>query len=937
MKKFIIFLSISIISTVTFSASQPLPKGFEEYFEFEISELKVRNLNGTFSTPISFLTKFDTVKLNKDDKQALREINEFLIFNSISMNHRDEMVKSLIVGVKDSGLCKGKLSECEVETDTYHWVFNQNDKQLYLFIHPSLLDYNSILEEGEYHHPESESNGVINYFDLYVNQYNGQESTIAFNDVVTVGLPYGYIKADFSLNSVGDDSLNEAAYHLDLDGYAMRFGYLEYDSDINSTGFINGIARMPQKSVTFASSERLLIGGKKSDQRISFYAPVSGAVIIYRDGRIIYQKNIKEGQNKVFYNELPMGRYEVKLDVVSSGNVLNSYIYQVYNSAQDTLAEGKIDYLLSAGFLSESTYSDNYSSGTYIGSISNLENVEDDAFGKALISYQATQSLLLGAGSTFTDNGQSIAAGITYHWMYADMALESVYTVFNDATHFRTDLGLKRFNVSYETLNDGFNDPLAKFMYGPADYSHLSVSSSYRLGRSNSLYFFYRKGRQENVQQHTFPGYYNGETRYQTVSLGYSSPFYFGSKLDLNIDYTDVNDEVSLDLLWSIPLSKTVDLISGMRSSDSDVQQISTSIRKDNVIDTKSFDGSMELRNVYHRGNGNVNSNMEQQALMNMFGGNDYGRLDISAYTSTQAQHGVTMSISSTQVITGEGINFSDKKSSSYVLVDVNKVDGLEENIGRGSFSLTKDNKQNKRFIVYKDTILVPIQDYYQYKAYFDSESVDLFNSGDSYSNFFSHPGTVATLKTKVSRVVSFVSAFNDLNDQPIKDISCDGVGCLRLNKVVDGVYRVTVLEGASFELSSMSGNIKQRCLLPYELSSTELMNFGSNYCLPMESTSENIFVNVSGEVLKVRFIGVYGDLPGVSKALNKLEELGYIIIQRSIGKLKAIYVAQADGKINDMYVKHKKLFEELKVLAKRNYATDVINYPIVKSSKVIK
>ncbi|CDT20112.1 CS1-pili formation C-terminal domain-containing protein [Vibrio coralliirubri] len=927
MNKIIIGLLLMAMSSVVFSSNRKYPSGFESLFELETSELKVRNLDGTLTNSISFMTKFDTVQLNSSNEQAIREVYDFLESNAISIEHRDEMVDSLVIGVKDSSLCIGKLSECELITDTFHWVMNYNDKQLYLFVHPTLLDYNSHHEEQVYNNPKSESNGVINSFDLYVNQYSEQDSSIAFNDVVTVGLPYGYLKSDFSLNNIDDNTLYEAAYHLDLDNYAINVGYFEYNQNINSTKFLDGVTHMPQKSITLASSERLVIGGKNSDQLISFYAPVSGSVKIYRDERVIYQKNIHEGQNKVFYNELPMGRYEVKLDVISSGNVLQSYIYQVYNSAQDTLALGKIDYLISAGVLSDS----------YHESMSNSNSIEDDIFGKVLITHRSTPSLLLGVGSTFTDDNQSISTGITYHWMKTDITLDTVYTLFNDADHFNIDLGLKRFNISYETLNDSYDDALAKYMYGPSDYSRLSVSSSYSFGSGRSMYAVYNKTRQENDFERNVLGYESNRMTYQTISLGYSSPFYLDSRLDINLDYSDVDDEVSINLLWNIPLSKTVDLISGVTYSESDITQISTSIRKDHLIKSSLFDSSLELRNFYRREIGNVDSNMYQQALLNVAGDSRYGRADASIYTSSDAQRGITMSVSSTQILTGEDIYFSDVKSSSYLLIDANRVNELEDNIERGSFSLKKDNKQDKKFMIYKDNILVPIQEYYQYQAYFDAESVELFNSGDSYSSFFSHPGTVEKLKTKISRVVSFVSSFKDIDDEPIKDISCDGVGCLRINEIVDGVFRVTVLEGAIFELSSMSGNLKQRCLLPYEFSSTGLMNFGSNYCLPMDSTNENMLVNISGEVLNVRFIGVYEDHPDVNRNLKNFEELGYVIISKNIGRLKAIYVAQNKEKLDEMHVKHKKLFDELRVLAKRNYATDVINYPIAKSNEVMK
>ncbi|MGT9851948.1 hypothetical protein ACVSD9_24525 [Vibrio parahaemolyticus] len=43
------------------------------------------------------------------------------------------------------------------------------------------------------------------------------------------------------------------------------------------------------------------------------------------------------------------------------------------------------------------------------------------------------------------------------------------------------------------------------------------------------------------------------------ISIGYSTPAILKSRLNVNVDYSDTDDNTSINLLWSVPLSDSVE------------------------------------------------------------------------------------------------------------------------------------------------------------------------------------------------------------------------------------------------------------------------------------------------------------------------------------------------------------------------------------------
>ncbi|WP_081090274.1 TcfC E-set like domain-containing protein [Vibrio coralliirubri] len=895
------------------SYSQNILEGFEELFELKESTVRMRNLDGSLTSPIPFLTSFNTLKLDSNNKKAIEQVSDYLNDNTVSAEYQQKIIDQLMVGIQDQSDCLGKLDECELFPETFEIVHNYNDQEVYVFVSPQILSYSNLDEELVYHSSLSQHNGLINSFDLYVSEYQEQDSIVSLNNETTLGLPYGYLKTDFNANNSDNGSeLYEAAYHLDVDSYSMKAGHFEFEPEVNSTDFLNNTARVAQNSITVGTSKKLLVGGHNNDKVLSFYAPTSGGVQVSRDGRLIFQDNVPEGQNSIPYSKLPSGRYEVVLEVTSGGQVINTQTYQVYNTKSDSLTKGEVDFVASAGMFSGSYY-DFMEHG--------IQNIEDDVFGKVLANYQLSRSLQIGLSGLVTDSGTMYTVGGAYNLIDWDLSTEAVYSQFEDASHLNANIGIPYLSLSYESLDNKLGDPIASYMYGYADYSRLSLNSSYSFRGGQSVYAVYSLNNDKQLDNLGN----SDEQEQQFISVGYSTPTVLDSRVNINVDYSEATDDTSINLLWSVPLSDTVETIVGLTSDSDDINQFKTTVRRNQLIDSDSFNTSLEVSNTYAR----QQDDMYQDAVLATSGTTRYARMNASAHTSTNGTNGINAGLSSTQIVTTDGVYITDKAATSYTLVDIHQSQNTEQALDeKGYFTLKKEGQNNSKFIVYNDETIVPLESYSQYRANFDSESVDLYNSGDSNVSVFTHPGTVASIEPRVSRNVSFVSAFNDISEQPITEVECHGEGCIEVNEMADGVYRITVLEGMNFELSAK----ESQCLLPYEFTSTNQMNFGQNYCLPI-AQDKRIDLIDADERLQAMYLGAYESSADLTKALKKLESHGYRIIQKEVGSFKAIYIAHESINMAETIAFHKRDIDQLKLLAKRLYRTNAITYPVAQAN----
>ncbi|EHK2889303.1 CS1-pili formation C-terminal domain-containing protein, partial [Vibrio parahaemolyticus] len=67
----------------------------------------------------------------------------------------------------------------------------------------------------------------------------------------------------------------------------------------------------------------------------------------------------------------------------------------------------------------------------------------------------------------------------------------------------------------------------------------------------------------------------------------------------------------------------------------------------------------------------------------------------------------------------------------------------------------------------------------------------------------FSYPGTLRIVDNTTKRIVSFMTYFENIEDQSINDIKCLGTGCVNVSRIGDGIYSISVIENDDYKIVS--------------------------------------------------------------------------------------------------------------------------------------
>ncbi len=904
-------LVFPFVAEASESATRRMPDGFDDFFKVKETQIRLKNLDGSFTDHIALSANYQTVKMSSDDEDSRNKILEYLIANNVKQEYHGEIIALLETGVSNQGLCKGYLAKCQVTPETYEFVYNFNNREIYFFVNDSILDLSHKRVITDYHSPYDTTPGLTNSFDLYFSAYAGEDMSLTVNDQATLGLSYGYITSNVSLgfSSEYDNQMTtyDLSYNLDWNDKFFKAGYFQYIPAINTTDFLSGANSLaPQISFVVGSSRNMMVGGHGTQKQISFYSPQAGDIEILRDGRIIYQSTAVEGQNSISYGQLPTGRYEAELVLIVGGEKVSQGRYFIFNSANDVLAQGEYDYMFSVGQLV---------SGHGLTEIIDQygASIEHAAFAQGRMTYQLLPSLLIGGGAMFTAKESSIEAGLQYAFtpMHIDTSVSA--QLFDNATYLNGNISSRFGSFHYEKL-DNKESYLANYLHSHSNFERFYWTSNVRLTRNSTVYAIITLNKYELVD------YEDEESVYDDVILGYRYSTINNSTIDVSFKSDSSFDEKSLYFTWTLPLSSSINFTTSFSADEESIYQLSNSLTKNQLFESDTVNNYLTLSNSYDR----TSQDLRQTGMLSANTIHPVGRMGGSVYASSDGNFGVSGTLSSTQVFSKENY-FSSKASRSYLVLDVkDKNSGDLDQLDRGYITVKRDGHTVMKKIVTDETEIIPLSEYAKYDVMFDTQSVDLYNTGDSQANMFVTPGTVKRLSPKVHRTISFISGFNDVNENSVSEVNCQGDGCINISEMAQGVYRVTVLEGMDFNLSSGD----QTCFIP-ENNSISHMNLGRNYCLPTEY--DNVYaVVIDGKGYKAAYLGLF-DKENVenNELIKKLESYNYKIVRKDIGPLSAVYIAQNEVKMNELFANYKTYLNRLKLIAQNKHANNM-TYPIV-------
>lgn len=916
MKKYTIFFAVFIFINSS-AYGKDLPDGFESFYQEEVKEVQVKDINGYFHK-IPMVVTYNSVKLLNDGAKSL--LKNLLIESGVKNNIARDIVYKYNLGISNTLQCSGDLNLCQLSPESFDSFYDYHSNKLFIYINDEFVKEKKANKEKEYATTFNENSGLINNMNLYASTVFDSEADYSMSDQFILSLPYGNFHFDGYLSNESESNeLREAYYNLDVNDVKITAGYTKDRLSKNTTDFLMTAMQYNELSLSFNSSNLLTKSNSKTDKQLYFYSPKQGVLKIYRDERVLLQRNVSEGQSAISYSELPSGVYNIRIEVSIGEQVVLNEQQRVYNSTNNTLSTNDFDYLFTIGTFDGDDYElyeYEYECFCEFDNEPNRDTFDEQTFLNGALTYQFLPEVLLGFGGLYSQQHYMIQTGLSMYLPFNGL-LDTSISLINDndmslsSYYINSNINFGSFNINYEKLFNAENSSLARYIFDEQSNEQLTISNSYKINRSTLGYTTLSYiGRESDRNYSGFKSWY--------FTTGFTHPFIIDSVLDVNFslsgndnDIESMVDDFSLSLTWSIPLS---DSLTGKTSSTfnkSGITQYSNSIETDDLL-RKSDDNSINMvaANTYISGIENNSQNdlsiysnhMDEKFTANSFG-----------YMNDQGKKGANVSLSSTQVATTEAIYFTSTQSDSYAVVDTqNRVRFEEYETNNKGLLVTKVNgKLKNKEILYKDKVILPIDSYSETSIELDTESVSLYNAGQKVTTGFTHPGTILSLDSDVTRIISFVGQFKDIFDNNINSLTCDGFGCVSNENIAEGIFKVDVQEGFSFNLKSKDLN----CIIP-SVDNANNLNFGSNYCLPDVEPNSSIALFNGNNKVEILYVGSFKDADYINKQLSLISKNELKIVNKKIGNKKFVYVILDEDE--SLSIAQEKLVTDLSLYAIR-------------------
>ena len=173
------------------------------------------------------------------------------------------------------------------------------------------------------------------------------------------------------------------------------------------------------------------------------------------------------------------------------------------------------------------------------------------------------------------------------------------------------------------------------------------------------------------------------------------------------------------------------------------------------------------------------------------------------------------------------------------------------------------------------------------------------------------------SLDIDLVKIKTFISSFDDVNNKAISHVECSGEGCVDVEKIEEGVFKISVIAGSDYQLISQN----QTCVTPsLDRDSTYIVNTGNNYCLPGLDNDEALTLVRDNKLEPViidgneyYFVGVFTNETDLMNTGRTLSDVGLTVITRIVGQRKYIYATNESS----LTAKQETVLNELSLYAK--------------------
>ncbi|MFB1076449.1 CS1-pili formation C-terminal domain-containing protein [Photobacterium damselae] len=857
-----------------------IPEDFNDFYTFKPTVVELRSVDG-IKKEVELLANYNTVRITKSSTEI--SIIDFLNQVGVKADTQSEIIKEFrtIKGIKSTDKCIGSIDKCIVNSEKYDFLLDFDNKKLYFYI--SNKNLNEKVKNIDFVSNMDENPALINTSNLYFNVNDGEFSE-TLNDQTVLGLRYGHFASDFSYHnndSVSDDfDLRKLAYILNYKSYQLQIGTFDGTVDYNSVGFLLGNSNNTKNtSINISSSDNLLINDSAYYQSLDFYSQSSGYLTIKRDHTIIYQNNVSAGAGNIPYSMLPKGVYDVEVTITSNGQKAFNQIYHIYNVQNGHLSKGKIDFMVSTGIYTEDIMYSEISEMTK----DDLGKYNDSWFYRGSIAYGLSDALMVGGDFELSEISSNYRSKLGMSYLFGNGSRLSVlYGRYNKGSIINTiNLSTPWFSFNYDDFKLEEDDAYAAYIEGSGSKRSISFNKNIIISPvlSGNIMYTYNKYNISSDDNNSWNITTSADYRFGSGSVLSGQIMYD----KYNYDYSN-NGEFSANINISFPIGNNLKYTMYASNVDHKFDVFRNEMSIDDLYDEDN-DKYLSL-NLGHEIYGK-SYNEEHKAYININGNYNTDKLrgNMYAFVDTLGEQNANIGLSNTQVISKYGIDFTTSNSTSYMKLDIKNDDERIKNLGLFTINANK-RLDNKRFI-YKKNNLIPLKEYEKYTGILDTESVSLENNGDKEIQGFSFPGSVYTMKPNVSKIVSFITAFDDIFERDIEHIKCTGEGCVDIENIDGNIFSIKVRAGKEFVLKSDS----LVCLTP-GVKNIKNLNLGLNHCVPDIENMEDgmMLAGPDGKNNQIYYLGIF-DKSEREQYLAKL--LKYNVIEQEYNeKENIVYVS---------------------------------------------
>ncbi|EEK2702878.1 hypothetical protein S479_22425 [Salmonella enterica subsp. enterica serovar Newport] len=762
------------------------------------------------------LANDDSLKLNAEisryqvkltSNESLDKLRKFLQENGIKNSAIDSLIEMFSSGAISSLSCKGERNKCDVfANNELAVVVDDVLNKVRLIIPQSFYINNS--GELTYEQNHNYNPAIINKPSFYVSRdYKYWNSLL--NNKSIIGLPYGHINSEFYLSkskSSTFNTFNELTYNLNLNKYSIQLGRADNPKNKNSTSLINFINKKFE-GVYLYTTNNLTSQPIENMQRLFYFMPGKGTIEIFKDRQLVYSSTTEGGSNYVSYKDLPYGSYDINLVRKVNGEIIGQESLFIVNNNSFSLNKDGHDFSFGVGrLLNHSLHNDNQQYQVFDSSFSyrpyeralvaaGLLYHQDERFYKLGVKLIPSSNLNITFGSgVFSDRSYLLTSSISYGTVTLTM---NKYESHNANNH-SSNTTVKKDKV---IDNHKFTQSsISSFLFGDDDTQQMVLSGQWGIEKHNfygSLMFNDVKTNKSysmaNFNYNLYYSYLMPKDITISLNMGVNNNVMRTDKIARN--YNDKYIGVNL----TIPFSNGFNI--SLSSQQTERNQSSTFNINKNIINDNSFSSDVNVMQTFTTG---VKSQSYAAIGFNKYNSSFNASSNIG-YHSENGTSGY-LSLDSTQILTYDGLYYTNKQSDSYLVVRDQSNNSLftdnsplKSQVTIGDGNMTLSNK----IIDSGSTTLEALDNYKIRTIKVNPVTGGIFNQSNSEINTFTLPGSVYILNTNFNKEFQLIAAFYDEDNNFVNEIQCNGQSCGRSERIDDGVYKLYFKGNEDFNLTS--------------------------------------------------------------------------------------------------------------------------------------